>query len=244
MKKSMVTKVLVFAVILLFIGLSIQPSVAVQLETKIEVEPKDYLFQIIIDIAKNPDVKELIEQYDIDIFNLNIDKNVYRKLLFRDPKLFFNTLFTKPSMSIEYLNECYNIGIELTNINGEDISLEILGSVEIPSNKMIDELNNIISIDEELLCRIETLKEMNKELNDEDYPIICSVLMALLISSIIIFYPFEILLSIFEVIGLEIIYIILYLLIFPLIFPVQIFYVLVVMFALYLCYDPPDPHFY
>ena len=56
------------AVIILFLGLAIQPSVAVQPETDIDIEPKDYLFQTIIDIANNPDVKDIhyfLESYQV-----------------------------------------------------------------------------------------------------------------------------------------------------------------------------------
>jgi len=180
MKQRIICKTLAVAVILLFLGLAIQPSVAVQPDTEIEVEPKDYLFQTIIDIANNPDVKELLEQYNNDFFKVDIDRSVYHKILVRNPRLLFNTLFTKPSMSVEYLNKCYNNGIGITNTLGEDKVIETIENVEVTDTKLFDEFKNIITKDEELSNRLETLKEMNSDLKSvspfEDHPIICSIL--------------------------------------------------------------------
>ena len=63
-KNALISTTLVFGVILLLIGIGIQPAIATieTKEEKIDIEPKDYLFQTIIDIANNPDVKELVEQ--------------------------------------------------------------------------------------------------------------------------------------------------------------------------------------
>ena len=181
MKQRTICKGLAVAVILLFLGLAIQPSVAVETETEIDIEPKDYLFQTIIDISNNPDVKNLLEQYKYDLIEVDIDRSDYRKLFLRNPRLIFNILFTKPSMSVEYLNKYYNNGVEITNILGEDKALEIIENVKVTDTKLFDELNNIISKNEELTGRLETIKEMNKEINLytqfwENYPIICSIL--------------------------------------------------------------------
>ncbi len=182
MKQRIISKGLAVAVILLFLGVGIQPAIATvePKEDFIDIEPKDYLFQTIIDIANNPDVKELLEQYKYNLFKIDIDRSIYRKIFFRNPRLFFNTIFTKPSMTIEYLDKCYNKGLDITNILGEDESLEIIENVEITDRKLFDELNNIITKDEELSNRLVTLKEMNSELKSVspfwDHPIICSIL--------------------------------------------------------------------
>jgi len=190
MNQRIICKTLAVAVIILFIGLAIQPSIAVQTETEIDIEPKDYLFQTIIDIANNPEVKNLLEKYGNDLFKVDIDRNVYRKLFLRNPRLMFNTLFTKPSMTIEYLDRCYNKGIEITNIIGEDKVIEIIKNAEVTDTKLFNEINDIITNDEELSSRIETLKEMNTESNSilgYPYPIICSIL-GLLAIPFFIFY--------------------------------------------------------
>jgi len=188
---NVVYKTLVVGVIVLFIGVAVQPGIAtVQPEVEtIDVEPKDYLFQTIIDIANNPDVKKLLEQYDDDLFKVDLDRGIYRKILFRNPRLFLNMIFTKPSLSIEYLNDYYDNGIMITNTLGEDKVLEIIENVEITDIKFFDEFNNIITRDEELSNRLETLKEMNKDIK-LDWPfigiqIICITLLIIIISVLI-----------------------------------------------------------
>ncbi len=206
MKKGLVRKGLVISVILIFIGVGIQPAIATvqQEEELIDVEPKDYLFQTILDIANNPDVKELLEQYDNDLFKVDIDRSVYRKLLLRNPRLLINILFTKPSISVEYLNNCYNNGIEITSILGEDKVLEIIENVKVTDTKLFDKLNNIVTKDEVLSGKLDTLKEVNKVLNPitpfEDNPIICTILLLLVISSWIVMGFFEIIINIIDVI--------------------------------------------
>ena len=177
MNKNMLLAV---GITLLFLGLAIQPSVAVQTETEIEIEPKDYLFQTIIDIANNQDVIELLKQYKYYLFEVDIDRSIYRKLIFRNPRLLFDTFFTKPSMSIEYLNRCYNYGIEITNILGEDKVIEITENIEVADNELFDGLKNIITKDEEIFNRIAILNEMNKDIKLEitwDFPVICAILL-------------------------------------------------------------------
>ena len=182
MKQRIICKALVVAVIILFIGLAIKPSIAVQPETEIDDEPKDYLFQTIIDITNNPDVKDLLEQYDNDLFKVDIDRSVYRKLLLRNPRLFCNTLLTKPTMTIEYLNKCYSKGIEITNIIGEEKTLEIIENAEVTDRKLFDEIDDIISKDVELSNRLSTLEDMNKGYISDlswGFPVICFLLVIL-----------------------------------------------------------------
>jgi hypothetical protein len=242
----MVSKGLTVAVIILFLSIGIQPAIAtVEPEQEIEIESKDYLFQTIIDISNNPNVKELLDKYDNDLFEVNIDKSVYHKLLLRNPRLFRSLIFTRPSISIEYLNGCYNKGIEIINSLGVDKASDIVETMKITDKGMFDQLYNFIIIDEEILFRLETLKEINKELDYEDFPIICSVLGAFIICSIIIFAPFEILFSILEAAGLEIIYSILYLLTMPLLLPISIVYIIVaIIFFVLNCLNFPWYHYF
>jgi len=177
----MLSKGLAVAVILLLIGLAIQPSVAVQPE--VDVEPKNYLFQTIIDIANNQDVKNLLEQQGYDLFKVDIDKSVYRKILFRNPQLLRSIIFTKPSLTYEYLDKTYNNGIEITNIIGQDKALELIESIEVSDTEVFDGFNNIISKDEELSNRLTTLKDLNNELKQdaplENYSKLCAILMGI-----------------------------------------------------------------
>ena len=75
MKQRIIIKTLTVAVIILFLGVGIQPSLAVQPETEIDIEPKEYLFQTITDIANNPEVKNLLEQCKYDLLEFDIEIN-------------------------------------------------------------------------------------------------------------------------------------------------------------------------
>ena len=205
-KNPVLYKTLVVGVIVLFIGVGVQPALAIvePNEEIINVEPKDYLFQTIIDIANNQDVKNLFEKYKYDLFKVDIDRSVYRKILFRNPRLFRSLIFTKPSLTYVFLDKTYNNGIEITNIIGEDKVIETIENVRITDIKLFDEYNNIITKDEKLSNRLAILEELNKEKKPtnpfKDKPLICSIL---LITSVIgwllweLSLPFVILLGYF-----------------------------------------------
>jgi len=229
MKQRIICKTLAVAVIILFIGLAIQPSVAVQTETERDIEPKNYLFQTIIDIANNPKVKNLLEKYDNDLLNIDIDRSFYRRLFLRHPKLLFYMLFTKPSISVELLDKCYNKVIEITNILGEHIVLETIENVDITNKEFFDEIHSIISKNEEISSRLETLKEVNKEINPitpfED--IICPIAYSLFLLFCILtifFLPIDIIAEAIDMISNPILKGILMLVILPIYIPILILY--------------------
>ncbi len=201
--KTLVKKILVIGIILLFLGVGIQPAIAtVEPEEIIDVEPKDYLFQTIIEIANNPEVKNLLEQYDNDLFKVDIDRSVYRKILVRNPRLFRSMIFTKPSLTCEYLNKTYNNGIEITNILGADTLFKIIEKVDFNNFRVIESLNGIINKDEGLSTRIAKLKETSFKLNPkttfEDTPYVCFILMILIGA---FFLPVAVLSTFIEFIG-------------------------------------------
>ena len=185
MKNSWYKKGVVFGIIVLFIGIAIAPSNAVGLPENTNVEPKQYLFQTIIDISNNPDVKELLENNN-DFFTSHFDASLFRKILYRNPLLMFSILYKKPKMTHEYLNFAHNKGNKIVNIIGEDEVLELVESVEITNPELFDSLANIINNDEELSNRISVLAEMNEELKIGkplvDNPIICVMLFLCFVS--------------------------------------------------------------
>ncbi len=175
-------KILVIGIIVLFIGMGIQPAIA-SVHTTEEINninPKDYLFNTIIDIVNTPELKELLKGHDNDLLSINIERNMNRKLLLGNPRFFINFLFTKPSMSIEYLDKCYNMGIEITNILGENKVLEIIESVEFKNPETFEKINDIINDNSELKAKATKLGEKNNNLKlDPPYqysPVICAIL--------------------------------------------------------------------
>ena len=180
-------KIIILGIVVLFVGMGFQPAFATETIistdiTKEELEPKDYLFETIIEIANNPEVKELFEEYDYKIFNLDYDnKGIIIQILFKNPRLLFSKLFTKPKITNEYLNSVLNEGCEIVDIIGEEKALEMIKSVKLTNPEIVDELHNIVLNDKELTNRISTLEELNEELKPDkpfwDNPIICSFLM-------------------------------------------------------------------
>jgi hypothetical protein len=208
-------KGLVITVVVLFMGIGVYPAIAVGPITSIniikeedfqqssETEPKDFLFQTILDIANNPDVKELLNlnEWDSKNYNLyinwNLDgKNIFQKLLFKKPSTLMSILFTEPTMTQKYLDSSYSRGCELIKEFGEKDSLDIINSAEINDPEIFDNFKNIILNDEELSERIVILGEMNEEsdisMPFSDYSIICKILLVLyfvyLIRAVIVLY--------------------------------------------------------
>ena len=190
MEGNIFNKILAVGIIFLFIGIGIQPAFAnepiIMLNIKKEenTNPKEYLFQTIINIANNPDVKDLFNQDENKAGFISLDynfRNVNLKLLIRNPRLLFSMLFTKPSITPGYIECMYNKGCKIVNIIAEDEAKKVTESVTVNNPKFFDELNNIITNDEEIFERIATLKEMNKELKPNspvsDYDLICNILL-------------------------------------------------------------------
>ena len=170
MKKDLLSKTLIMGVIILFVGAGVQSAFAVDIPEKEEIEPKDYLFETIVTIANNPDVQDLLEEYENNIINFDFNnKYVFRQLLIKNPELLSSMVITKPKMNIQYLDKIYNEGIELVDIFGEEKALEMLDSVEITNPELLDDLNNIIMNDEELSNRISTLEELNNDTSNICY---------------------------------------------------------------------------
>jgi hypothetical protein len=188
MNQRIILKTLVVAVIILFIGVGIQPAIAIvePKEEIIDVEPKDYMFQTIIDIANNPEVKNLLEQYDNDLFKVDIDRSVCRKILLRNPRLFRSLMFLKPSVSFENLEYIYNLGLEIIDTIGEDKAIEIFESIEYNDIELFYESNKIISNDAELSNRLETMNEINSKYDRFwTFPIFCLILVTINIPIVI-----------------------------------------------------------
>lgn len=190
-------EILILGTIFLFIGVGIQPAFAVEpvkiskINREVNTNPKEYLFQTIVDIANNPDVKDLLDLYEDDLLNVDIDRSVYCEIFFRKPRLLFDLLFTKPSMTTDYLDSMYNQGCQIINTIGEDEAIEVFKQVTITNHEIFGDINNIVMIDNELSEKITIIKETNRESKFykqfycEPLPIYCYVLFILALPLII-----------------------------------------------------------
>ena len=89
-------------------GIAVQPGTAKVQTNNINEDEKDILFQTIIDIANNKDLKNLIDIEKNNGFFLDFDykfKNIYRKILFNNPGLYiarYSLLFIAQNSDYEF----------------------------------------------------------------------------------------------------------------------------------------------
>ena len=80
-KKGLINYTFVLGIIILLLGIAVQPGTAKVQTNNINEDEKDILFQTIIDIANNKDLKNLIDIEKNNGFFLDFDLN-YSKLLY------------------------------------------------------------------------------------------------------------------------------------------------------------------
>ena len=196
MKINLFKKILVAGIIALFIGIGIQPAIANEpiIWPKIikeeDIDNKEYLFQTIINIANNPDVKDLFNKNKAGFVNFDYNSiTMYLRLLLKNPRTFLSILFTKPSITTNYLDSTLSKGCKIANTISEDKLYDITKSISINNPEFFEELNSIIIKNEDLSNRVRTLKEMKEELipmvSSNGALVICLILGLILVPSFI-----------------------------------------------------------
>jgi hypothetical protein len=162
MNKDLLCKTIVIGIILLLISVGFQSAIAVDIPEKEEIEPKDYLFDTIIELNNHQDFQDILREYGYNIFTYELDnKYIFRNLLFKNPELLSSIVFTKTEMTSQYLEKVYSQGTKLVEIFGEEKFLELLDSVEISNPEIFNDMRNIVLNDKELSDRVSTLSELN-----------------------------------------------------------------------------------
>lgn len=190
MKKEIFCKSLVIGILVILVGVGVYPAVAdvsISQDSSSkynELDAKAYLFQTVIDTLNNPSVKRLLDESNDDFQNdliYNIDsRHKINGILFENFGLFVSMLFTKPSISQEYLDKVYENGVKLVNSIGTDEALDILESAQLSDQELLDDLDEIIKNDEMLSKQFLTLEEMNTFESDQSswpFPLICTFLL-------------------------------------------------------------------
>ena len=187
-------KLLAVGVIVLFIGLAFAPSVNANINKKFVdftrnngtqvvegMAPMEHLFETIIEIANNPDIKKLSVQYTKNLFTIYFDKKVeLKQLFFKNLRILFQLLFAKPSLTYDYLESIYDKGTKLASLFSQDDVAEMMESLSITNPEVLDKSIYIIKNNESLSKKISTLKELNKDIKPNQRPwnftIICTIL--------------------------------------------------------------------
>jgi hypothetical protein len=184
-KKSILKNTIIFGIVILFLGIAVQPGTAdMQIKTTFK-EQKDILFQTITEILNNKEVEDFCEKELKNGLYIDFDnnfRNTCRKILFRNPFLFHSLLFTKPSATEEYLNFAFENSNELIDIVGDDKAIDLVESMTISSPTFSKELINVIEKNDELSSKLEKIKEMNQEFNQNlpiERPLLCAIALML-----------------------------------------------------------------
>ena len=132
---------------------------------------KDYLFETLVEISNNEDVKDLTNSNNQNL----LPTNPNHRLLMP-----FRRNTNKVSLSVEHLDFLYNIGLKIIDRLGEEKVAEIMENVETYKPDYADELFTTIMGNGELRERIYTLNRMNSNevsiADFEEYPVICSII--------------------------------------------------------------------
>jgi hypothetical protein len=203
MKKEGIIKTLAIIIIILFISVSFKPIIAEETISAKKTsehrnvdfkEAKEYLLQTLVEISNNLEVKTFLNEHKRDLIrknNNNYDfRNSIQKIYNQNPKLLKSILFTKPEMTVEYLEKIYKKGLELYDILGNEESFDIAESISITNPELFNEIKNIIINNKELSDRISNLKQINNDLKSNfdfwEFPIICGILHIIAFPAILI----------------------------------------------------------
>ncbi len=168
-------------------------------------ESKEILFEIIIEIAENPEIKKLFKDNKQNLFSSNYDyREVFFQLLKQKFTFPFEMIFHKPSLSYDYLDFIFNHGCEIIDILGKETVLKLIASVKITDEEIFEELNNIVINNDELSDSIVNLIRMNEKIisikNLTDTPILCVILAVVFITIVVFIYtPVNFIIEIFNI---------------------------------------------
>jgi hypothetical protein len=149
------------------------------------------LFKTAIDISNDNEIINIIDKNEIisKIQNCNY-KDMFLKILVKNPLLLFSILRVKPTISDKYFGYINDIGIELSEILDKNDIYSITESISSNYNIIHDDFTNIIINKDELRKNINELNTINNkyESNDAfiDYPIICSTLLFMIIPTLML----------------------------------------------------------
>ncbi len=207
-----VKKGLVFAVILLFIGVAIQPGISTNTiqEEKTDVDAKNYLFQTIIDMVNNKEIQNIIQKSENrgSLTNsLHKPGLIISLMKSRTP---FRLLSQSTFLTKNFLEYAYRIGVKLSRTIDVSKMHLILQRYQVRNQEVQKEINTIIENNANLKAEITQLSSLNCDCEKNNamnwsFPVICLILliifMFLFYIGIIAFVIFRVFVPIVEAIG-------------------------------------------
>ena len=162
-----VKKGLVFAIILLFIGIAIQPGISTKTiqDEKTGVDAKDYLFQTILDIVNDKEVQSVVSKYHSGMFHRDMQTRV---------------------LTMKQLNSMYLVGSIFSKRVDKSKVQSLFQNYKLNNQELLDEIGSIIENNVMLNMEMEQLKLLNCDCEKNStinwsFPIICAFLWAIMI---------------------------------------------------------------
>jgi len=195
-----IRKGLAIGIILLFVGVTIAPSVnftavnASNNKQENEISQKDLLFQTILDVANNREIQKIV-------FSSEMQGGV-----------FFNTgmrfsVFIPQVITKNYLNSAYRIGLILSKTVGVTRMHSILERYQLHNQGMQKEISAVIEKDVTLNNEIKQLSNSKCDCEDISgvtvwhFPVICTILAIILFFLTFIVLYLHVGTNIFRIIG-------------------------------------------
>jgi hypothetical protein len=212
MKRRMLSKGLVLAVILLFIGVAIQPGISTNTikDEKTDVDAKDYLFQIIIDMVNNQELQDIIQKSKLRgslINSLHMPGLIF---LFMKSRTSFRLLSQSSFLTKSFLEYAYRMGVKLSRTIDVSKMHSIIQRYQMSNQELQKEINTVIENNANLKAGITQLLSLNCDCEKNStmnwsFPVICLILEIILIIllyiCIIAFVIFRVFVPIVEAIG-------------------------------------------
>ena len=139
----MYKKGLVCAVILLFIGIAIQPAISTNTIPEEKTDAKDLLFQTIIDIVNDKEVQSVVLKYHSVLFNRDIQTRV---------------------LTMKQLNSMYLVGSVFSKRVDRLKVQSLFQSYKLNNQELLDEIGFVIEDNANLKTEITQLSSLNCEL--------------------------------------------------------------------------------
>lgn len=165
---------------------------------KDEIDQKELLFQLILDLANNKEIQKIIQNSEM---KGGLERSLQVpgvKLLLINLRMHFRVLLPPPILTKKYLEYAYNMGVRLSKTLDESKIHSILKRFQVNSQGMHKEIAAVIEKNSELNKKIEQLSDAQCDCEKNTtrfwhFPVLCAILVVILwfLIGIIVNKPFS-----------------------------------------------------